>query len=154
MKSSWTITIALVLVSSLAWAVEALPLATQNSLEFEYPIFIGLGMKYEHIMGESLAFMAEARADVIWWAPEASAQVGVTYYLNEPFQGLYTQAGAGYLFSVYPDFGESPLVAIGLGWKSADRGWFWRPEIALKLAPALTENPVLAEVSLGLGGNW
>jgi len=128
-----------------------------NSVEFEYPLLVGAGLRYEHLLVDHLALTAGANAALEIYILFGSANVGLTYYFNNPFNGLYSSISGGYCAAIYPGMdenGASPVATLALGFKTMDRNFYVRPEVSAIFAPQLPESAIVPKVSIGFGGNF
>jgi len=127
-----------------------------DSLEFVYPLVFGAGVRYEHLLTDHLAIDARATAGSEFYVISASADVGLTYYINHPFNGFYGQLGAGYLSAYFPGGGSDEedsknglMLAFDLGFKSSGNGFYIRPDIGVKVS----SSAVIPTLEFGFGGN-
>jgi len=124
-------------------------------MEFVYPLLIGAGLRYEHLLADHLTINVSDSVGVDGVFFEVGA-AGLSYYFNDSFHGLYASLGVGYcLIAVLEGNGGGSIAApLALGFKTSGRGFYIRPEIAAYIAPGISDAPVIPVLSVGFGGNW
>jgi len=128
-----------------------------DSLEFIYPLMYGAGVRYEHLLTDHFTIDARAEAASEFYMLSASADVGLTYYTDQPFNGFYGQLGVGYLSAFFPGGGSDEedskdgfMLAFDFGYKTLGDGFYIRPDFGVKVS----SSAFIPTLEIGFGSSW